>query len=247
MHEHDLDLIAALADGSLEDESEARSLVESCEVCREEYRAQSEVLSLLVAMPSVGMTDLERAALHRELWTELRAEPQRRGIPLWQRWSYVAAGLFVAVGLVGALNAGLGGSTQGAETTSAELADTSADLAGSPASEEPRTFSGEDSAIDGGGETEGATTTAAAAESTVPPFTDLAAEVRSRRAEDETYTQSVDDDLEECLTQLGLDDQLVVDEVELDQRYLALMSEDPDDRTVTFVSVADCVVAHVDR
>ncbi|HSK07280.1 MAG TPA: hypothetical protein VK990_07145, partial [Acidimicrobiia bacterium] len=69
MHEHDLDLIAALADGSLPDEAEARALVEVCDVCRSEYGTQLEVLAWVASTPRVEMTELERAALHRDLWT----------------------------------------------------------------------------------------------------------------------------------------------------------------------------------
>ena len=51
MHSHDLDLIAAFADGSLQDTGEAQSLIESCAHCRAEYDAQRSALAALGALP----------------------------------------------------------------------------------------------------------------------------------------------------------------------------------------------------
>ena len=76
--------------------------------CRDEYRAQTEVIGWLAATPAAEMTDLEKAALHRDLWTELRNQPAKRpATPWWQRLAYVAAGLLVTVGLVSVLNNGV--------------------------------------------------------------------------------------------------------------------------------------------
>ena len=106
MHRHDLDTIAALADGSLKDETSARALVESCAECRAEYESHTVVIAALAAVEPATMTDLEKAALHRELWTDLRAEaaPAVKTPPWWYRWSYAAAGVFVVVGLVGVVS-----------------------------------------------------------------------------------------------------------------------------------------------
>ncbi|MGH8947751.1 MAG: hypothetical protein ACRDXF_02740, partial [Acidimicrobiia bacterium] len=124
MHEHPLDLIAALADGSLSDETEARALIETCPECRDEYHVQTEVIGWLAAAPAAAMTDLEKAALHRDLWTELPNEPSKSATtPWWQRLSYVAAGLLVTIGLVSVLNnsALVGGdANSGAPTTAAD-------------------------------------------------------------------------------------------------------------------------------
>ena len=243
MHEHDLDLIAALADGSLDDESEARLLVETCEVCGSEYRSQTEVLAWLAAAPGVEMTELEKAALHRDLWTELRSEPSKAGAtPWWQTWSYVAAGLFVLVGLVAVLNGGLSSGGPAVDTLAV-----SSDL-DAPAVEEAAPFvadeggSGEDSQA-------GASTPAAAERALDFPFAQLAEEARdAREAGSNMGTMSLDGEVEDCLARLGLEDQVVVDELELDQTYLVVMAEDPElDRSVTFVTLTDCAIVHVDR
>jgi hypothetical protein len=244
MHEHDLDLIAALAEGSLEDESVARALVDECEVCRAEYRSQTEVLAWVASAPRVEMTDLEKAALHRDLWTELTRGPVRAvATPWWQRWSYVAAGLFVTVGLVAVLNGEFGGGEGAAPT----LAETAADLDDSTAGEEMAPFA-EDNGADGGLDRGGVTTTAAA-EALPLPFPELAEQARAtRRTDTGAVTMSEDEATEDCLTSLGLDDRIVVDQIEDDQTYLVLMAEDGDvDRSVTFVALDDCAIVYVDR
>ena len=159
MHDHPLDLIAALADGSLSDEAEARALVESCPECREEYRTQTEVIGWLAATPAAEMTDLEKAALHRDLWTELRNQPGKSpATPWWQRLAYVAAGLFVTVGLVSVLNNGAlnGGAELWRNTTVAEALD-------APTEEAPFVAQGSD---DGESAPEMTTETTAAATAT---------------------------------------------------------------------------------
>ncbi|HSJ84262.1 MAG TPA: hypothetical protein VLA91_10640 [Acidimicrobiia bacterium] len=244
MHEHDLDLIAALAERSLEDERGARALIDECEVCRAEYRSQTEVLAWVASAPRVEMTDLEKAALHRDLWTELTQAPTRSAAsPWWQRWSYVAAGLFVTVGLATVLNGEFGGGESAAPT----LAETAADLADSGAGEEMAPFAADDG--DEGGFDRGGATTTAAAEAAPLPFAELADEARaSRQADQQTETTGDNETIEECLTGLGLDEHVVVDEIESDQTYLAVMAEPGEaDRSVTFVALDSCEIVHVDR
>jgi hypothetical protein len=244
MHEHPLDLIAALADGSLGDEAEARALIESCPECRDEYHAQTEVIGWLAAAPSAEMTELEKASLHRDLWTELRNEPAKSPTtPWWQRLSYVAAGLLVTVGLVGVLNNGVldGGAESGAPTTAAELAFDEA-----PTEGVPFVAQGSD---DGESAPEMATETtvaASAGEESLPlPFQELADEARANQA-DRVATQAVDEDTAECLTRIGLDEHLVADEVELDRIYLLIMPDDPQaEPIVTFVVMPDCEIVYV--
>ena len=243
MHEHDLDLIAALANGSLVNGTEARALVDSCDICHTEYLEQTEVLALIAAAPSARMTDLEKAALHRDLWTELRREPARaQSAPWWQRLSYVAAGLFVAVGLVGVLNLAQDTGGEAADTTIA--AEAARDLE-APSNEEGVPFvAGEDSA-EGGAES--VTTTAAAEQALPPPFAELADEARARPDEGTMSTLDTDPEVGECLTRLGLDEHEVVDEVEFDQTYLVVMPQNPDaDPVVSFVTIADCEIVHED-
>ncbi len=249
MHEHDLDLIAALADGSLDDETEARALIESCDQCLSEYQDQVEVLALLVATPTARMNDLERAALHRDLWTELRKSPSKPGsAPWWLRWSYVAAGLFVTVGLVSVLSGqGLlgGGDAASVSETFSEIGSGLDDSGGGG---EPVPLSG----LDAEGDVESATTTAAAAAEALPyPFAELADEARAKQAVDRS-SQVLDQPeeaaaAEECLERLDLGDQVVVEELDLDRRYLVVMpEEDTDELTVTFIAAEDCAIVYVD-
>ena len=243
MHEHDLDLIAALAEGSLEDERGARALIDECEVCHAEYQAQTEVLAWVASAPRVEMTEPEKAALHRDLWTELTRAPARSAAsPWWQRWAYVAAGLFVTVGLATVLN----GQFNGGESAAPTFAETAADLADSPAAEEMAPFAADDG--DDGGFDQARTTTTAAAEAGPLPFAELADEARASRQAGQTETTVVDETTEECLTGLGLDEHVVVDQIESDQTYLAVMAEPGEaDRSVTFVALDNCEIVHVDR
>ena len=245
MHEHPLDLIAALADGSLSDEAEARALIETCQECRDEYRAQTEAIGWLAAAPAAEMTDLEKAALHRDLWTELRNEPSKSpATPWWQRLSYVAAGLLVTVGLVSVLNNGVleGGAESDATTTAAAQA-----LDEAPTEEVPFVAQGSD---DGELAPEIAPETTAAAEgageeSLPVPFQELADEARANQA-DRVATQGTDRDTVECLTEIGLDEHLVADEIELDRTYLLVMPEDPEaEPIVTFVVLPGCEIVYV--
>ncbi len=120
MHRHDLDLIAEYAGGLLEEETVARNLVETCNVCRAEYESQMSVLGALAGMESLAMTDQEKAVLHRDLWTDLRrpaTTPTAARRP-WATWAAgVTAVLLLSVGLVGVLNQ-LGGGDTTAETFS---------------------------------------------------------------------------------------------------------------------------------
>lgn len=69
MHEHDFDLMAALADGTASptEAVAAERARADCDECAAEYRSQLEVLEFLRSTPPVSMTDMERAALHRTL------------------------------------------------------------------------------------------------------------------------------------------------------------------------------------
>lgn len=110
MRDHDLELIAALAEGRLEDEAEARALIASNEEARAEYEAQKLALDALSGPSPVSMTETERASLRRDTWSELRSgvgtSSQRSTSPWYYRWVPVAAGMFVLVGLVAVLSQG---------------------------------------------------------------------------------------------------------------------------------------------
>ncbi|MGH8945655.1 MAG: hypothetical protein ACRDVL_05860, partial [Acidimicrobiia bacterium] len=63
MNEREHQLIAALAEGSLEDESEARSLLERSDEAQAEYRLQVAALQALVEVGSASLQETERAEL----------------------------------------------------------------------------------------------------------------------------------------------------------------------------------------
>lgn len=146
MHEHDLDLIAAYADGTLEaDRGEAARLVETCAECRAEYQAQRRARAWLQAAPAVALTPAERQRLHERVAASLDAEqPEQpapvttlpRGVtPWWQRLAPVAAGVLVVVGVAGLLRlggeGGLGAAQEALQTTTA-AAEESARVADAP-------------------------------------------------------------------------------------------------------------------
>jgi len=249
MHRHDFDLIAALAEGSLDDETKARALLEACEECQAEYRSQLEVLTILSSTPPAEMTELEKAALHRDLWTELRnpsiETPTGRA---WYRWSYVAAGLFVTVGLVGVLSGQL--EFGGGDSGSGEITEASSDLARFSAddgSEEPLL----DAAPAAGGDTESAATTTMAAEEADPlPYAEFAEQARMARESSQLSTQTLSskEDIDQCLDEAGLTDVKVVEELVLDQRYLLVMPRDETSQpTVTFIAMDSCEIVYVDE
>jgi hypothetical protein len=247
MHKHDLDLIAALADGSLADETDARALLESCEECRAEHQSQLAIIELLRTTPGAEMSELEKAALHRDLWTQLRNAPSRtRPTRLWYRWSYIAAGLFVTVGLVSVLNGQFQGMDESSDGETRANTDTGSDLGAFSAEDAPETLQDADAAS-GGSET-AAPTTMAAEESLPFPFADLADEARAARESGFRYTQSASpDQVDRCLESAGLVDQVVVEELNLDQLYLVVVTDDDTpEPTVTFVALENCEIVYVD-
>jgi hypothetical protein len=108
MRDHELELIAALAEGRLEDDAKARALVDSSPELRAEYEAQRMAYLALTGVGSATLTDTERAGLHRDIWSELRAgdTPAPAGTPWYYRWVPALAGMFVVVGLIAVLNQG---------------------------------------------------------------------------------------------------------------------------------------------
>lgn len=106
MHDHELALIADLVEGRLEDETEARALIASSPELQHEYEVQTRIFETLSGATPVTMTEAERAALHRDVWTVWRAEtaPSTGRAPWYYRWVSMAAGLFVVVGLVAVLS-----------------------------------------------------------------------------------------------------------------------------------------------
>lgn len=130
MRDHELELIAALVEGRLEDETEARALVASGVEFQEEYQAQRTAYEALSSVGTAALTESERAALHRDVWTELRAPYAATSTPRtpwYYRWLSVAAGLFVVVGLFAVINQG-GSSDSVEEAAAPTAADAATDL-----------------------------------------------------------------------------------------------------------------------
>lgn len=108
MRERERELIAALAEGSLEDETEARALLDASPEAEAEFQLQLAALDALSVASPVEMTELERAQLNRDLWARLRAEKVKtRSAAGVYGWSLAAAALFVVVGLAAVLGGGI--------------------------------------------------------------------------------------------------------------------------------------------
>ena len=118
MHEHDLDLIAAHADGSASDPALAAKLVATCDTCRAEYQSHLAVLELLRATPPIAMTAAEKNQLERELRTALTAPGRASATgstPWWYRLGYgaVAAVVLVVIGYAALPRGGEDGAATG--------------------------------------------------------------------------------------------------------------------------------------
>lgn len=102
MRDHEIELIAALVEGRLEDPSEALAAIESSPELRDEFEAQKLAYDALRSAGSEAMIESERAALRRDVWTALRSGESRvaRRTPWYYRWAPVAAGMFVVAGAV---------------------------------------------------------------------------------------------------------------------------------------------------
>jgi len=249
MHDHDLDLIASLADGSLDDQSEARALVETCEQCRHEYESQVSIVGALSALEPARLTDIEKATLHRDLWTDLRgdATKSKPATPWWYRWSYAAAGLFVMVGLVAVLNQGVFGGDDAASVS---------DLSGGASAESVApSFAPMDS-----GDGQAPPTTAAAAaldpgvattmvvESASADFEALADE--TRQGELPAADRALLSEKASCLSAAGLENYKLEGTVERDHTYLIAVPATADlnsETPVTFVDADTCEVVHVEE
>ncbi len=122
MHSHDLDIVAALADGSLEPEQHdaARRLVDSCEECREEFAAQSMILEVLSEPAPATLTELERARLHQAVGRLDPQPAQRRGWLIWMPRVAVAAAAVAFVGTFGVLFFNNTGASDGAQDLGAQ-------------------------------------------------------------------------------------------------------------------------------
>jgi hypothetical protein len=259
MHEHDLDLIASLADGSLDEGDEARALVETCEVCRHEYEAQVSVLEALSGLEAARLTDFEKAGLHRDLWTELRSEAvkDKRVVPWWYRLSYAAAGLFVVVGLVAVLGQSVFNAAGEGDEASTTFSEVSSGLDGGASAESVTPLYSPQADESGGAApttTAGATATtlgtspSVTLESAAPDFEAMADE--TRQGELPAADRAVATAKAECLGAAGLENYEFKGSVERDRTYLVAVPagvELDSDTPVTFVDADTCEVVHVEK
>ncbi|MBW3666216.1 MAG: hypothetical protein KY394_01345 [Actinobacteria bacterium] len=222
MRERERELIAALAEGSLEDETEARALLEASPEARAEYQLQRHALEALSTASPTEMTDLERARLHGELWTRLRAEKAKtRSTVGIYGWSLAAAALFVVVGLAAVLGGGLLGGQGAATDTFEEIASGLSDTTAAAEMATEETQAGEEAEAFAAGDSESAAVT----EEAQDYFEEEATRLRS----DESLGRAADggDEDSGCLERAELFDHEVVDVVGEDPaalvegRYLA--------------------------
>lgn len=166
-HEHDLELIAAIAEGALApgDLTAAEDAVASCEDCSTDLQLQREALFALQGAPPVAMSDLERATLHRNVAQNLGPAEHRsdnlQKVPWFQRLMpamAAAAALLIVVGIGSILADGPAADLAAGTTSAATNAQQQA-----PAAEELAEDSGGMGLMD---EAEATTTTAAAGEGT---------------------------------------------------------------------------------
>jgi anti-sigma factor RsiW len=186
MHEHDHDIITALAEGFLDPEAAARAeaAISTCDECNAELELQRLALTALRNAPAVYLSASESALLHDRLRRELRIAPSRVARtqlrPAWSRWAALAAGtaaVFLAAFLV--LPNLLGGSDDSAESVAFEQmadeasggADGGRTATTAAASEAPRAAVPSEDAADMGMAVEESapTTTVATPETTAAP------------------------------------------------------------------------------
>ncbi len=193
MHEHDQEIIMALAEGILDEATAAAASAEiaTCDECSADLELQRFALSALDDVPDVYLTATESATLHSSLRRELSiASPpparEKRSIA-WGRWLPAVGIAAVFIAAVAALPAMLGGSDDdSADMTVAATETTAASAEMFEATEAPAAAAApqdrfSDDATDGGeggqfagadleeaatDTTEAAATTTAAAETT---------------------------------------------------------------------------------
>lgn len=259
MRDHELELIAALVEGRLDDETEARALIDSAPRFREEYEAQKLAYDTLKNLNETRLSESERAALHRDVWTDLRqrSSPPRR----WYRWVPVTAGMgLVLVGLVAVL--GRGGDDAGVFT------ETAADLAGSVTTSIAERAAGDaDEAGGDGAETFGETTDSTEAAAETPPAEEAGSFYagEAERARSGEFSPRMDRldaasnaEFDACLEDADLVGYLVLALLDPPEGLVAGDSDSPilvavpegaelADATVAFVASSTCQVVHLDE
>jgi hypothetical protein len=113
MHEHDIERIAAVAEGRLtgEELAAARTEIDSCDECRLLLQQQITALRFLHDAPQPALTAAERSTLHRAL----------RHSPTRSRWLRLAPAFAAAAAIVVAVGIGSLPHFTGGQETSAKL------------------------------------------------------------------------------------------------------------------------------
>ena len=268
MRKNEVELIAALAEGRLEDETAARALINSSPKHRAEYEAQQTAYEALSSVPPANLTEHETAALHRDIWTELQARPLPTTVktPWYYRWSYAAAGLFLIIGLaivVDQTNPNFAptallssddsgsevfagdGSEQGDEprsSTDAAATETTISAAGADEGEEEAAeAAGSDDAAEDGG----------VVRSAAPNFAGLSELAKQTRLGDlksfdlasADFDQAMVADMTRCIESAGLIDHDVVADVERENHYIVAVPAGVElgpDTPISFVEAETC-------
>lgn len=131
MHDHDFNLIAAIAEGAMSpaDQAVAETSLAACDACQTDLELQREALAVLRESSPLTMTDIERAAVHRNVLAAITPTTKtvvlRPKDPWFQRLipaMAAAAALVVVVGVGSVLINGGSDADTAADTTAAALA-----------------------------------------------------------------------------------------------------------------------------
>lgn len=269
LRRHEIDLIAGLVEGSLEDESEARALIARSNEALAEYKAQKVGYEALRSVEPVSLTETEKAALHRDLWTALQQAPQRaaRKTPWYIRLAPVAAALFVIVGLGAVLTQGvltqLSGNEAATVDTFAGASDgrsaetTQADSGGTEEAPDTTVAMGEDA--DDGAADLADEEAAQMAPALATAFAQIADAVRTPSDVSEivgfqAFEASEElEGMEQCLERAGLPDYSIFGELEDpsegEATYLVAVPSDGEigpATQVAFIETGSCEIAHVE-
>jgi len=131
MHKHDQDLIAAIAEGTLDAESAAAAAagLEGCAICSADLKAQQAAIAAIATAPPVAMTAAESAGLRTavadaigmQLSPSPVAAPRSRRTP-WGAIAVAAASLAGIIAVVPALGLLSGGSDDASTAATSAVA-----------------------------------------------------------------------------------------------------------------------------
>lgn len=242
MHRHNLDLIAEYAGGTLADDTKARTLVATCEVCRDEYQSHRSVLAALSTVQRGSMTEHEKARLHRDVASATRGPAAKTARALWPTWAASAAAvLVVSVGLVGVLNSLGDSGSSAADVTFSEIGSALDGGAG-------ENFGREEHDTDAPGqEPQAPSASADYFYDEANTFDSVAKSVVESTNITSTDTGSSEDN--ECLEQSGLIDYRLVPDVERLTSLLVAVSVETgvSTPTVAFIDPNTCEVVHLEK